>query len=253
MLELTPRLVGSCPRQRAAASHRAGPAETQTQTQRRPPSAPAPSEPAEARSVVITQPNNRLSRVLKALLRELPAQLAAIDAAALEASCALAEGGGLPEGAGGGEAADYAAAKLRERTRLLRSLQASRGSAVTGGAPAPKAGSNKGARSGRGRAAGTQPPESCSARVPSVETEPQAAHNARVSREMRGCVINGQVLALPFSDNWAAAAAEAVLNTGLHRTTDPRVKFAMAAFVEPMGAAWVCRMWVYAAAVRDAT
>ncbi|GBF93799.1 hypothetical protein Rsub_06131 [Raphidocelis subcapitata] len=156
----------------------------------------------EARSVVITQPNNRLSRVLKALLRELPAQLAAIDAAALEASGAMAEGAGLPEGAGGGEAADYAAAKLRERTRLLRSLQ--------------------------------------------------AAHNGRVSREMRGCAINGQVLALPFSDNWAAAAAEAVLNTGLHRTTDPRVKFAMAAFVEPMGAAWVCRMWVYAAAVRDA-
>ncbi len=84
---------------------------------------------SEARSVVVTQPNNKLSRVLKALLRELPAQLAAADAAGLEASVAMAEGvGGM--GAAGGEgaglAAEYAREKLQERLRLVRGLQVCR-------------------------------------------------------------------------------------------------------------------------------
>jgi coiled-coil and C2 domain-containing protein 2A len=69
---------------------------------------------------------------------------------------------------------------------------------------------------------------------------------------MRGCLINGHVAALPFSDAWAAQVSEAVLNTGLHRTVDSRVKFAIAAHVEPLGAAFVCRLWVYVATVRDA-
>lgn len=68
---------------------------------------------------------------------------------------------------------------------------------------------------------------------------------------MRGCAVNGHALSLPFSDGWAAAVAEAVLNTGLHRTADPRVKFAMAAHVERLGAPWVCCIWVYVAAIRD--
>lgn len=172
----------------------------------------------DARSVVVTQPNNKLSRVLKALLHELPAQLAAINAAGLEASEAASESfaaaggddgdGPFPTealgGVGGGAAAaaaDYARAKLAERLRLSRALQ--------------------------------------------------VAHNERVAREARGCAVNGAVLALPFSDGWRGAVASAVLNTGLHRTADARVKFAMAARVEPLGAAWVCRIWVYVAAVRD--
>lgn len=68
---------------------------------------------------------------------------------------------------------------------------------------------------------------------------------------MRGCSVNGHVLALPFSDTWAEAVTEAVLNTGVHRTVDPRVKFAMAAYVEPLGAEFVCCIWVYVAAIRD--
>ncbi len=68
---------------------------------------------------------------------------------------------------------------------------------------------------------------------------------------MRGCLVNGHILALPFSDGYADAVAEAVLNTGIHRTTDERVKFAMAAYVEPLGAAFVCCIWIYVAAVRE--
>jgi len=79
---------------------------------------------AEARSVVVTQPNNKLSRVLKALLKELPAQLTPINAAGLEASAAMAEGGGAGMGGeGAGAAAEYARGKLQERLRLLRGLQ----------------------------------------------------------------------------------------------------------------------------------
>jgi coiled-coil and C2 domain-containing protein 2A len=70
---------------------------------------------------------------------------------------------------------------------------------------------------------------------------------------MRGCAVNGHVLALPFSEAWAEAVSEAVLGTGVHRTVDPRVKFAMAAHVEPLGASFVCCIWIYVAAIRDAS
>lgn len=74
--------------------------------------------------MVVTQPNNKLSRVLKALLRELPAQLAAADAAGLDASCAMSEGAAAAAaGLGGAEALDYAKGKLAERLRLVRGLQ----------------------------------------------------------------------------------------------------------------------------------
>lgn len=79
----------------------------------------------------------------------------------------------------------------------------------------------------------------------------QLAHNDRVSREMRGCLINGHILAVPFSDNYAEAVAQAVIGSGVHRTVDPRVKFAMAACVERLGAAFVACIWVYVAAIRE--
>jgi coiled-coil and C2 domain-containing protein 2A len=79
----------------------------------------------------------------------------------------------------------------------------------------------------------------------------QAAHNERVAREMRGCLVNGHILALPFSDAYGAAVADAVLNTGIHRTVDPRVKFAMASYVQPLGHAFVCCCWIYVAAIRE--
>jgi coiled-coil and C2 domain-containing protein 2A len=78
------------------------------------------------------------------------------------------------------------------------------------------------------------------------------SHNERVCRELRGAVLNGAVLALPFSDGYAAAVTDAVLNTGLHRTPDEHVKFAVAAHVEPLGTAWMCCIWLYIAAVREA-
>lgn len=79
----------------------------------------------------------------------------------------------------------------------------------------------------------------------------QMSHNDRVSREMRGCLINGHILAVPFSDKYADAVAQAVINSGVHRTVDPRVKFAMAAYVERLGAAFVACIWIYVAAIRE--
>lgn len=79
----------------------------------------------------------------------------------------------------------------------------------------------------------------------------QGSHNERVGREMRGCLVNGHVLALPFCEGYADAVAEAVLNTGLHRTVDEHAKFAMAAHVEPAGSSFVCCMWVYVAAIHE--
>lgn len=79
----------------------------------------------------------------------------------------------------------------------------------------------------------------------------QLSHNDRVSREMRGCLINGHILAVPFSDNYAEGVAQAVINSGVHRTVDPRVKFAMAAYVEQLGSAFVACIWIYVAAIRE--
>jgi hypothetical protein len=76
-------------------------------------------------------------------------------------------------------------------------------------------------------------------------------HHERLARDVRGCLVNGHILSVPFSNNFAEAVREAVLSTGLHRTKDARVKFAMAAYVEPLGHAFVCRCWLYVAAIRE--
>lgn len=68
---------------------------------------------------------------------------------------------------------------------------------------------------------------------------------------MRGCLTNGHILAVPFSDNYAEAVTQAVINSGVHRTVDPRVKFAMAAYVEQLGSAFVACIWIYVAAIRE--
>lgn len=70
---------------------------------------------------------------------------------------------------------------------------------------------------------------------------------------MRGCLINGHILAVPFSDSYRDALAQAVITSGVHRTVDPCVKFAMAAYVERLGAAFVSCIWVYVAAVHEAS
>lgn len=77
----------------------------------------------------------------------------------------------------------------------------------------------------------------------------QQSHNDRVFRETKTSLVNGHILALPYSDRSSDAIAEAVLNTGIHRTVDDRVKFSMAAYAEPVGCAFVCCIWVYVAAL----
>jgi coiled-coil and C2 domain-containing protein 2A len=72
-----------------------------------------------------------------------------------------------------------------------------------------------------------------------------------VLRETRASRLHGHILALPFSDRYGDAVAEALLATGLHRTSSERAKFALAAHVEPLGAAFACCIWIYVAAVSD--
>lgn len=75
---------------------------------------------AEARSVVVTQPNNKLSRVLKALLKEVPAHMNAINNASLAASMAMSD---TTAALVGQAAADVAREKLQQRLQLIQSLQ----------------------------------------------------------------------------------------------------------------------------------
>lgn len=71
-----------------------------------------------------------------------------------------------------------------------------------------------------------------------------------MAKEARAEWVCGHILCLPFSDKYCEAVTEAVLNTGLHRVADERVKYALAAHVERGGAAYVCGLWVYVAATR---
>jgi len=153
-----------------------------------------------ARTTVITQPNNKLSRLLKTLLSEVPDAMRKITAASHSASAAAAEGGGGTVGGAAAEA-DARATLLQERLHLMRGLQQS--------------------------------------------------HNERVARETKTALVNGHILAMPYTDRCSDAIAEAVLNTGIHRCGDDRIKFSMAAHAEPMGAAFVCCIYVYVAAMRE--
>ncbi|KAF5837475.1 hypothetical protein DUNSADRAFT_4277 [Dunaliella salina] len=123
---------------------------------------------ARSLGAFVTKPDNKVSRVLKQLLAEVPAAMEGISAASLAASLALA----------------------------------------------------------------------------------QARHNAIVAHESRSEWVNGHILAIPFSDRYAEALTEAVLNTGIHRIADERVKYSLAALVERGGAAFCCCLWVYVAVTR---
>lgn len=74
--------------------------------------------PTEARSLgaFVTKPDNKVSRILKVLLRELPEAMEQVAAASLAASLALAE---APEGA----APDPAGNRLTDRHKLIQALQ----------------------------------------------------------------------------------------------------------------------------------
>jgi hypothetical protein len=72
--------------------------------------------------VVVTQPNNKLSRVLKSMLRELPAQMRAINAAGLASSMAMSDVGAAVAGP---SAAEAAREQLQRRLQMVRTLQVS--------------------------------------------------------------------------------------------------------------------------------
>lgn len=81
----------------------------------------------------------------------------------------------------------------------------------------------------------------------------QTAHNDTIYKRMKTTAFNGHILALPFSDSLSEAVSRAVLNSGIHRTVNDHVKFSMATYVEPLGAEFVCCIWIYVAAVHDRT
>jgi hypothetical protein len=70
--------------------------------------------------VVVTQPNNKLSRVLKSMLKELPAQMRAINAAGLASSMAMSD---VVAAVAGASAADAARDQLQRRLQMVRALQ----------------------------------------------------------------------------------------------------------------------------------
>jgi hypothetical protein len=70
--------------------------------------------------VVVTQPNNKLSRVLKSMLKELPAQMRAINAAGLASSLAMSD---VVAAVAGASAADAAREQLQRRLQLVQALQ----------------------------------------------------------------------------------------------------------------------------------
>ncbi|GLI71606.1 hypothetical protein VaNZ11_016870 [Volvox africanus] len=147
---------------------------------------------SKARSTFVTKPDNKVSRLLKSLLREMREVHEKIAAASLKASAELAETGG--------QGPTDAPAYLGERHKLIQGLQAS--------------------------------------------------HNERIRREARAEAAHGHILAMSFSDRYLDAVSEAVTNTGIHRVADERVKFSTAVYVEPLGAAFVCCIWIYVVAVR---
>ncbi|KAG2484062.1 hypothetical protein HYH03_017082 [Edaphochlamys debaryana] len=147
---------------------------------------------ARAAGAFVTRPDNKVSRLLKTLLKEMPKAHEAIGLASLAASDALAE----TAGKGPTEAPQY----LGERHKLIAGLQ--------------------------------------------------AMHNERIRKESRAEAAHGHVLALPFSDRYLEAVSDSVLNTGIHRIADERVKYSTAVFVEPLGASFVCCIWIYVAAIR---
>ncbi|GIL90780.1 hypothetical protein Vretifemale_18510, partial [Volvox reticuliferus] len=147
---------------------------------------------SKARSTFVTKPDNKVSRLLKSLLKEMREIHEKIAAASLKASAELAETGG--------QGPTDAPAYLGERHKLIQGLQAS--------------------------------------------------HNERIRRESRAESANGHILAMSFSDRYLDAVSEAVTNTGIHRVADDRVKFSTAVYVEPLGAAFVCCIWIYVVAIR---
>jgi len=68
------------------------------------------------------------------------------------------------------------------------------------------------------------------------------------------CFLQNVKLTQPLSTTsfrYTEAISEAVLNTGIHKIADERVKYSMAAHVERGGASFACCIWVYVAAIRD--
>ena len=78
-----------------------------------------------------------------------------------------------------------------------------------------------------------------------IITELQTKHNEEVRKQSRSDQINGHIIALPFSDRYGDAVAEAILNTGIHRIADDRVKYSLAAHVERGGASFTCCCYIY--------
>ncbi|KAJ9514810.1 hypothetical protein QJQ45_028482, partial [Haematococcus lacustris] len=148
---------------------------------------------ARALGAFLTKPDNKVSRLLRALLKDMPGAMESIAAANLASSLALAA---QAEGA----APAAADTGLGDRHRVIKGLQ--------------------------------------------------DMHNERVMKESRADWVCGHILALPFSDRYADAVTEAVLNTGIHRIADERVKYSMAAHVERSGIAFCSCLWIYVAALR---
>lgn len=63
--------------------------------------------------------------------------------------------------------------------------------------------------------------------------------------------IEGMVFSLTYSDQLESKIEEFVVRTKLHELERPDLKFVIAAWIEPMGSAFVCRIWLYLATIHN--
>lgn len=61
--------------------------------------------------------------------------------------------------------------------------------------------------------------------------------------------IEGMVFSLTYSDQLEAKIEDFVIGTKLHQLERPDLKFVIASWIEPMGSAFVCRIWLYLATI----
>ena len=141
-----------------------------------------PPTHTESRSsaAYVTKPDNHISRVLKELLAQVPAALDQVAIASLGASLALA---GMPQDTPGD-----APSRLGERHKYIVELQVGRPRLVP---------IQKQAHIWAGPSTSLANPFlTFMLTVPPFQTQ----HNERVRKESKADMVNGHILALPFSD-----------------------------------------------------
>lgn len=77
-------------------------------------------------------------------------------------------------------------------------------------------------------------------------------HRDLLERELgKMTKLEGMVFSLTYSDQLEAKIEEFVVRTKLHEVERPDLKFVIASWIELMGSAFVCRIWLYLATINN--